>query len=356
MRVLLTNGESAKTLACMRGLAKKKVKVYVTGYSKKAPSFYSKYCEKGFKISKISNENKFLNQIISIIKEEKINVLIPINSEETMFLSKYKNEIEKYCSFPFQPFQLMEEIDDKAKLMKLAQKLKVPAPENYNLKNVQFPCVFKLTTSSSNKGLIYINNKNQLNSAIKNNKKGFILQQKIHGQGCGVSFLYKNGKMLSYFAHKRLREYPITGGPSTYRQGFNDMEIVKLGKKILDHVKWHGLAMVEFKKTKEGYKLIEINPRIWGSINQSILSGVNFPYQLVLIANNKKVKFTGYSTKIKTKLYLNDIRSIISMISKKRYSLFRIFEIFDFRNSDELSIKDLKAFYYYLIYVLKNKK
>jgi predicted ATP-grasp superfamily ATP-dependent carboligase len=356
MKVLLTNAESAKTLACIRALGKRKIEVYVTGYYKKAPAFFSKYCKKGFVINKPLNERKFIKQLLKIIESEKIDILIPVNSVETLILSKYKKEIEKKCKFPFQPFNKMMEVNDKCELMELAKNLKIPIPKTYSLKSVKFPCVFKLTNSSSNKGMFFVQNKVQLNKIISNNKEDYLIQEFIKGQGCGVSYLYDKGKMIAYFAHKRLREFPISGGPSTYRQGLKEEKIVEYGKRILDHVKWDGLAMVEFKKTKEGYKLLEINPRFWGSINQAILSGVNFPYQLAMKALGKKIIFKGYKTNIKTKLYLNDIRSILSMVKNGRYGFWRLLEIFDFRKSDELSIKDIKPFFYYLLFVVKHKR
>ena len=52
--------------------------------------------------------------------------------------------------------------------------------------------------------------------------------------------------------------------------------------RLLDHFKWHGLAMVEFKmhaKTGEPY-ILEVNPRFWGSLDAAVYAGVDFPWLL----------------------------------------------------------------------------
>jgi len=47
-------------------------------------------------------------------------------------------------------------------------------------------------------------------------------------------------------------------------------------------MKWSGVGMVEFRiDERDGsLKLMEVNPRFWGSLQLSILSGVDFPYML----------------------------------------------------------------------------
>lgn len=66
--------------------------------------------------------------------------------------------------------------------------------------------------------------------------------------------------------HKRMREYPITGGSSTAAESMYDPELRDLGLTLLKALDWHGVAMVEFKKdSRDGkYKLMEINPKFWG--------------------------------------------------------------------------------------------
>ena len=52
-------------------------------------------------------------------------------------------------------------------------------------------------------------------------------------------------------------------------------------EKLLEKMKWHGVAQVEFKKDKEGtLRLMEVNPKFWGTLDLSIKAGINFPHLL----------------------------------------------------------------------------
>jgi predicted ATP-grasp superfamily ATP-dependent carboligase len=56
-------------------------------------------------------------------------------------------------------------------------------------------------------------------------------------------------------------------------------------RSLLDHIGWHGVAMVEFKVAKDGTPyLMEINTRFWGSLQLAVDSGVDFPWLLYQLA------------------------------------------------------------------------
>jgi predicted ATP-grasp superfamily ATP-dependent carboligase len=99
--------------------------------------------------------------------------------------------------------------------------------------------------------------------------------------------------------HERIWEYPITGGPSVLARIVDDPVLEKLGLALLRSLNWNGVAMVEFKYSPDaGYFLMEINPRLWGSLDLSIAAGADFPYLLVepnrrAIARNLHVRPTS---------------------------------------------------------------
>jgi predicted ATP-grasp superfamily ATP-dependent carboligase len=109
-----------------------------------------------------------------------------------------------------------------------------------------------------------------------------LLQQYYPGTGMGVELLLYQGRPLAAFQHKRLREIPITGGASAFREGvILDPELYEYSVRLLRSLEWTGLAMVEFKVGDEGPKLMEINGRVWGSLPLAVHSGMDFPARLV---------------------------------------------------------------------------
>jgi predicted ATP-grasp superfamily ATP-dependent carboligase len=92
--------------------------------------------------------------------------------------------------------------------------------------------------------------------------------------------LFNKGETRAIFTHKRIREYPESGGPSTLRESVRYPEIEEHATRLLKKLNWHGVAMVEFRIDARNNepKLMEINPRFWGSLQLAVYSGVDFPY------------------------------------------------------------------------------
>jgi len=88
------------------------------------------------------------------------------------------------------------------------------------------------------------------------------------------------------FAYRRLREYPVSGGPSTLRESVRDEALCRTTERLLSALGWVGVAMAEFKvDPRDGQrKLLEVNPRFWGSLHHAIVSGVDFPHLLCRMA------------------------------------------------------------------------
>jgi protein-tyrosine-phosphatase/predicted ATP-grasp superfamily ATP-dependent carboligase len=111
-------------------------------------------------------------------------------------------------------------------------------------------------------------------------------QSWVEGRGGGVEVLYNRGKMIWHFIHQRLHEWPLTGGASTLRIASPDNpELVERSRHLLNALNWHGVAMVEWRCSSDGrYYLVEINPRLWGSLPLTIAAGVNIPEGLFALS------------------------------------------------------------------------
>jgi len=93
------------------------------------------------------------------------------------------------------------------------------------------------------------------------------------------------------FGHQRLREYPASGGPSCLCESVHIPELNAYAVRLLKGLGWQGVAMVEFKQAADGsFRLMEINPRIWGSFPLTLAAGVDFPLLMYKSIIGEKVE------------------------------------------------------------------
>jgi len=121
-----------------------------------------------------------------------------------------------------------------------------------------------------------------------------------------------------------------------------------MAKRLLDHVGWHGVAMVEFKLDERNNKpvLLEVNPRFWGSVYQAIAAGVDFPYLLYEMAVNGMFdRFSTIKSVLKPGFLFKDFLALSSNLIKSNGRFETLKEFFKFYEKelyyDTLSTEDI---------------
>jgi predicted ATP-grasp superfamily ATP-dependent carboligase len=288
----LTDATYKHTLAIARSLGQKSIQVDVGSNSPHPLCRFSKYVNTTYVYPPIDRfPTEFIEYLLKLCYKKKYAALIPVGHDATILLSKEKKRFRTLTKIPVADFEKLAIAARKDKTLELAVNLKIPTPRTLKLdekggetKEIDYPLVVKGATGS---GLLhYANNPRELlekASIIKKiSGRQPIVQEYIKGEGYGFFALYNYGKPKAIFMHKRLREYPITGGPSTCAVSIYDTKLKDYGIKLLNALKWHGVAMVEFKKSIKDneFKLMEINTKFWGSLDLAITAGVDFPYLL----------------------------------------------------------------------------
>ena len=117
-----------------------------------------------------------------------------------------------------------------------------------------------------------------------------LFQEYLTGGGFGFFGLYESGVFKQGFAHERIREFPVSGGASCCAESIDNEQLTQYGRRILEAVDWHGVAMVEFKMDANGQpRLLEVNPKLWGSFDLSVAAGVPFSEKWVQLALNQPI-------------------------------------------------------------------
>lgn len=93
-----------------------------------------------------------------------------------------------------------------------------------------------------------------------------VVQAYLPGGGLGCSVLADHGRVAAAICHRRVREYPVSGGPSACCDCVERPDLEEYAGALIRHTGYTGLAMFEFKEDPAGQpRLLEVNPRIWGT-------------------------------------------------------------------------------------------
>jgi len=274
MNILVGEISSYKAIVIARYIKRNYKDAVVYTYDKKRRSNYvkSRYSDKHFFV----NQKYFEEELQKLIKENNIDFFFPVINNSLSILLKNKKAYGKSLDY-VDEMSAYKTLNNKKSLHTLASQLGIKVPVIFkDFEEATPPFVIKPVNLSSAIGVHYVFANEEKTSATYNGTD--IFQEFVKGQGVGYSFYAKNGKVLDGYGHRRLSEYPIAGGSSTYRQYYHNNTMHEVASSIIENLNYTGFAMFEFKLTNDNeLYLLEVNPRIWGSINQGMVDGnVNY--------------------------------------------------------------------------------
>ena len=297
--VLVTDAQMRSSLAVIRSLGKRGLNVTAGEETRFTTGFFSKYCSnKVVYFNPTNEEEKFVENILDIVKNNDYDVVFPVADNCLKPIIQNREEFNKYTKIALPDNEIFMKAYDKGNTLKIAIENNIPCPKTYfnidelyeNQEKLTYPLIIKPRISSGSRGLKTCRSFDDLISNYKELQEKFgalLVQEYIpYGGEMGVYTLFNfESEPRAVTAQQRIRSYPVSGGPSTLRKTIKNEiseEAIKIGFKLLRAMKWSGVGMVEFRiDERDGsLKLMEVNPRFWGSLQLSILSGVDFPYML----------------------------------------------------------------------------
>lgn len=344
MRVLVTDSDNRSALAATRSLGRAGYEVLVMGEREASIAAASRYCSRFLPCpSPIDAPDKFLAAVLAACRDHGVHLLLPMTEVTTLLLTHARAQLPAGCVLPFADEATLQRASDKAAMVALADSLNVPTPASITLNSaveldgaasLPYPVVIKPGRSRVltdkgwlSTGVTYANNESELRAtlaALPLQVFPVLLQERIQGPGEGFFALYAHGKPVAFFAHRRLREKPPSGGVSVLRESAEiAVDTQTYGTALLDALHWHGVAMVEFKRCENSRRLylMEINARFWGSLQLAIDAGVDFPLLLAKIAAGETPTSVKHRVGVRSRWLLGDLDVLIKVLTKPRASL-----------------------------------
>ena len=344
--VIVTDGNERSALAATRSLGRRGVPVFVGAESPSSLAGASRYCRAAFTYpSPWTQPDEYAACVLEHARRWGTRVVFPMTDLAVEILG----EAIPRAGAPLVLPTVLEQhraLSNKYELMQSAQRLGVPVPDTVLVPDGdldkalaqvrQWPLVIKpgrsLVRSQGQwrkTSVHYAADAEQLRRiyhAVGYLKEPSLLQARIVGEGQGVFALFDRGKPVAWFAHRRLRERPPSGGVSVL------CESVPLRNPLVDHAlrilqsaAWHGVAMVEFKlDARSGVPhLMEVNGRFWGSLQLAIDAGVDFPWLLYQLAatGSAQLPATPYELGVRSRWWLGDLDHLLLRLRKPEREL-----------------------------------
>ncbi len=337
-RVLVTDGETRTCLAATRALARAGHLVYVTAGRLPALATASRYCtDRARTPPPREAPEAAAAALLALVERWAIEVVLPVTDVSSLLVLRTYGSRVGAAIVAAPDREAFELLSNKAELLTRAQRagLRVPrsvvAPTPGELREaaraVGYPCVLKPHTSivvtegvAHGFGVRHAATEAGLDSQFPEAAFPVLVQEHLTGGGEGIFLLMDRGRLLAAFAHRRLREKPPEGGVSTYREAIPaDPALVDGSARLLAEVGWRGAAMVEFRRTLQGEAvLMEVNGRLWGSLQLAVDAGVDFATLLVSLFLGQPVEpVASYRTGVRTRWEWGDVDHVLIRLRRR---------------------------------------
>jgi predicted ATP-grasp superfamily ATP-dependent carboligase len=349
MRILITDGTERAALAAARSLVAAGYDVHVAASRRFSLAGVSRGVTSwAVGPDALEQPAAYAAALGRLARELRADVLLPVTDAAVEALLEHRQTLPAQATLPLPDLTSYRRASDKLQTLGLARAAGLTVPETVVLATPAdwehlpdagfFPAVVKPHSSvvpanapGSGKrkmGVSYAESPAACRAALATlPPEAFpvLLQRRVRGPGEGLFLLRWNGHVVAAFAHRRLREKPPAGGVSVYRESIDaPPDLVAAGTRLAELLDWRGVAMVECKRdlATGRYVFMEVNGRLWGSLQLAIDAGVDFPALLVACALGHPVApVNGYRVGVRSRWFWGDVDHLYLRLTRSAQAL-----------------------------------
>ena len=293
IKVLLIEGLARQVLPLAKSMNQLGAEVTTYNGSKLDPGYASKYPHrKLLAFFNAKQPEKSFEALKSELEKYHYDMVIPMNDDIAIQLSKHKKALSQYTTPIVEDWERFQFACDKLKTMQVCMENDIPCPKTFTSlddflaseSSVSYPIVVKPRTGQSAVGFHTSDNKEDVVDYYKKaeQKYGPMLIQEYIPQTdiqykCEM-YVDREGTLKAACIFAKNRWYPVDGGSSTLNTTVDRPDIMATCAKLLEKIGWRGYADIDLIQDPRDNvaKVMEINPRITGSVKICYAAGVNF--------------------------------------------------------------------------------
>lgn len=307
IHILITGGGApgaAGIIKCLREYAS--IRITAVDMNEAA---VGKYLADDFCTVPAAGDAAFIPSLLSVCKEKKVDIVLPLVTKELIPLAQAKDLFEKEgVRLLLSSVASLEISNNKSRLCQFLQWRDIAVPDfrvvetaaqfKTAVEELGFPqkkVCFKPSESNGSRGFRILADDMDEAALLFNTKPGhpcirleeamrilssapfpeLLVSEYLPGEEYSVDCIANNGKVL--LAVPRLRE-KMVNGISVAGTFVQEESIIQYCSRVIASLQLHGNIGIQVKRSAAGdFRILEINPRVQGSISAGLGAGVNLP-------------------------------------------------------------------------------
>ncbi len=246
-----------------------------------------------------------LGRVRALLETGSFDIVIPLSDLSADLLAENKPELSEYAAICVNDMPVYEKVRDKLQTMAVCAELDLPhprtldaslpdLPDRLRAMGLEAPLIVKPRKSSGSIGLARVDRLTDVLDVVCDVTEKFgpaLVQEYIPH----TDLQYKCQLMVDSrvqirgdVTFSKVRWFPLHGGNSTLNVAVERPDIVDCGGRLLQAIGWRGYGDVDLiQDPRDGVaKIMEVNPRVTGSVKICFDVGVDFARQIVEDALN----------------------------------------------------------------------
>lgn len=335
--ILILDASYKQTLASTRSLGRAGLRVALgecfaeCNPSLPVPAFRSCYSAHNVVLpSYAADPSAFADAVLEWVRKHPTRVVLPTSDGSITALIPQREQFAALgCVLALAPDSALEIALDKDRTLEVACRLGIDQPKTRRIDSIsdfppvlaefKFPFVLKPTVSWSEqlgRRLVPIEVIDELEAKDVTQEflgagSSVLAQEWACGRREGVTLFIVDGEILASCAHVAHRTSPPLGGVSVMRESIPmPPDIYDASVRLATDIGIQGTCEVEFRRdAKNRALLMEINPRLAGTIYNAVHSDVDFPGMIWQWAAGLPIDHSpGYRSGVRTRWFHGDLR------------------------------------------------
>ena len=303
-----------RALGVARSLGRRGIPAWILKQGGHLVASFSRYVQRNISWPAADDRTE-ISLLLELATKYKLQnwLLFPTDDHAVALISRHHKVLSRAFKVTVPPWEHLRFACDKRVLHETARKLGIRQPwtawprtrGEISVLDCPFPVILKPATRfrpntlaipkawRADDQLSLLTRYDEASAVVGGNN---LIVQEILPSGGETQFSYgalcRDGFVLASVMARENRQYPMDFGQfSTYVETVDEPQVAESSERLLAATRFTGLIELEFKKDpRDGsFKILDINPRVWGWHTLARRVGVDFPYLLWLLIEGQDV-------------------------------------------------------------------